>query len=218
MSIVKARNLRTAGDDKPFNPYAQCTLLPGNRERNTRRTRQIPNSAEPKWNQTMVYPDVSREQLYTNWLIVSVWSLSTVDHSGDDCPQNYDDFLGEIAVDLSKDSDEQERWYDLIETACRPKRHLAIMESQPCSTSSLSTNQGYSGVTPQQESAGNIGGKKWHAYPKRRRSIPCEVVNKVRKPLLPSSYVAVNPLLPRGPVGIGGAAFGRYASVSCPVS
>jgi len=223
VSVVKARHLRTAGDDKPLNPYAQCTLLPGTRERNTRRTRQIPNTSDPKWNQTMVYPGVRRDQLHNHWLLASVWSLAVEDHTVAPCPQDYDDFLGEVAVDLGRDTDEQERWYPLAVKATKPKRHLTIMETPACSSSSLGTAAPSGSSYQQPAPCLSATGNKWHAYPKsvtRRRSVQADVSDKVRGrgPTLPSSYITVNPLLPRGPVGIGGAAFGRYASVSCPVS
>ncbi|XP_028968211.1 uncharacterized protein LOC114828399 [Galendromus occidentalis] len=170
----------------------------------------------------MVYPNVSRDQLSNHWLLISVWNLSAVDHAEELYPQEFDEFLGEAAVDLSRDADEQERWYVLIPKASRPKRQLTIMDQQGCSTSSLNTSQTHIAQQRYQEGPSNQSGKKWHVYPKsavRRKSISVDMGSKGRKlSLLPSSYVAVNPLLPRGPVGIGGAAFGRYASVSCPVS
>lgn len=98
----------------------------------------------------MVYPDVGREHLITSWLQASVWSLSDEDHSDQACPQDFDDFLGEVVVELARDADEQERWYPLVEKASKPRRHLVIAEERGCSSSSLSTaNQpGTSGSQP----------------------------------------------------------------------
>ncbi|OQR77600.1 piccolo-like, partial [Tropilaelaps mercedesae] len=79
--VLKARNLRHSGNDendrstlRPLNPYAQCTLMPDDKDRNTRRTRQI-LSVEPTWNQTMVYPNVGSEQLGSRYLVVSLWNV-----------------------------------------------------------------------------------------------------------------------------------------------
>lgn len=89
----------------------------------------------------MVYPEVGRDQLLNHWLLVSVWNLSGFDHAEELYPQDFDEFLGETAVDLSRDADEQERWYALVPKASRPKRQLMIVDQQGCSTSSLNISQ-----------------------------------------------------------------------------
>ncbi|XP_042897230.1 uncharacterized protein [Parasteatoda tepidariorum] len=126
VTIVRARNLVTSRDNSGLpDPYVKCYLLPERCFENQRRTRYFSRCSNPEWKQTMVYPEVSLEQLKKKHLEISVW--------------NYDinrppEFLGEVIIDLKDSSviDEQSRWYKL---------HPHDPKKYPCLSSSLN-NEG----------------------------------------------------------------------------
>ncbi|XP_022254252.1 uncharacterized protein LOC111088429 isoform X2 [Limulus polyphemus] len=107
VTIVKARNLGTSRDNSGFpDPFVKCYLLPGRRIENQRRTRYFSRCSNPEWNQTMVYPNITRELLQEKFLEISVWNYDIHKPS---------EFLGEVIVDLADESmiDEQARWCKL---------------------------------------------------------------------------------------------------------
>ncbi|XP_076358543.1 uncharacterized protein LOC143251074 isoform X2 [Tachypleus tridentatus] len=107
VTIVKARNLETSRDNSGFpDPFVKCYILPGRRIENQRRTRYFSRCSNPEWNQTMVYPNITRELLQQKFLEISVWNYDIHKPS---------EFLGEVIVDLADESliDEQARWYKL---------------------------------------------------------------------------------------------------------
>lgn len=51
----------------------KLVYIPGFREQNIRRTRHV-SLIDPVWNQTMVYPSMSQEELKMSHLKISIWS------------------------------------------------------------------------------------------------------------------------------------------------
>ncbi|PSN31439.1 Protein piccolo [Blattella germanica] len=97
--VKRARNLNMF-QDAPPDPLIKVCLLPG------RKTRYFSRTCDPEWNSTMVYENVSPEELNTRYLEVTAW--------------NYDiyhpnHFLGGVILDLSDPNvlDEEARWYFL---------------------------------------------------------------------------------------------------------
>lgn len=107
VTIVQARHLVTARDNSGLpDPFVKCFLLPKRNVENQRRTRYFSRCSNPVWKQTMVYPDVTPEELRRSFLEISVWNY---DVAGDN------EFLGETVLDLSDITllDEQSHWYKL---------------------------------------------------------------------------------------------------------
>ncbi|VDO92915.1 unnamed protein product [Soboliphyme baturini] len=94
VTVVKARNLATqAGNRSGYrNPFVKIYLLPDRKVENKRRTRFISNTCNPEWNQTVVYKDVSENDLALKYLEFTVWDFDRIRENT---------FLGKVVLILT---------------------------------------------------------------------------------------------------------------------
>ncbi|NWS00480.1 PCLO protein, partial [Motacilla alba] len=117
--ILQARNLAPRDNNGYSDPFVKVYLLPGRGKENVgvifladaeykRRTKYIQKSLNPEWNQTVIYKNISVEQLKKKTLEVTVWDYDRFSSN---------DFLGEVLIELSSISqlDNTPRWYPLKE-------------------------------------------------------------------------------------------------------
>ncbi|NWT90175.1 PCLO protein, partial [Lanius ludovicianus] len=117
--ILQARNLAPRDNNGYSDPFVKVYLLPGRGKGNVgvifltdaeykRRTKYIQKSLNPEWNQTVIYKNISMEQLKKKTLEVTVWDYDRFSSN---------DFLGEVLIELSSISqlDNTPRWYPLKE-------------------------------------------------------------------------------------------------------
>ncbi|KFO81829.1 Protein piccolo, partial [Cuculus canorus] len=106
--ILQARNLAPRDNNGYSDPFVKVYLLPGRGAEYKRRTKYIQKSLNPEWNQTVIYKNISMEQLKKKTLEVTVWDYDRFSSN---------DFLGEVLVELSSISqlDNTPRWYPLKE-------------------------------------------------------------------------------------------------------
>ncbi|NXE63704.1 PCLO protein, partial [Calcarius ornatus] len=117
--ILQARNLAPRDNNGYSDPFVKVYLLPGRGKGNAgvifladaeykRRTKYIQKSLNPEWNQTVIYKNISVEQLKKKTLEVTVWDYDRFSSN---------DFLGEVLIELSSISqlDNTPRWYPLKE-------------------------------------------------------------------------------------------------------
>ncbi|KFP99342.1 Protein piccolo, partial [Haliaeetus albicilla] len=116
--ILQARNLAPRDNNGYSDPFVKVYLLPGRGECHgvifladaeyKRRTKYIQKSLNPEWNQTVIYKNISMEQLKKKTLEVTVWDYDRFSSN---------DFLGEVLIELSSVSqlDNTPRWYPLKE-------------------------------------------------------------------------------------------------------
>ncbi|NXD21337.1 PCLO protein, partial [Spelaeornis formosus] len=117
--ILQARNLVPRDNNGYSDPFVKVYLLPGRGKGNVgdifladaeykRRTKYIQKSLNPEWNQTVIYKNISMEQLKKKTLEVTVWDYDRFSSN---------DFLGEVLIELSSISqlDNTPRWYPLKE-------------------------------------------------------------------------------------------------------
>ncbi|NWR57829.1 PCLO protein, partial [Bucorvus abyssinicus] len=106
--ILQARNLAPRDNNGYSDPFVKVYLLPGRGAEYKRRTKYIQKSLNPEWNQTVIYKNISMEQLKKKTLEVTVWDYDRFSSN---------DFLGEVLIELSSISqlDNTPRWYPLKE-------------------------------------------------------------------------------------------------------
>ncbi|KAM4748912.1 protein piccolo [Rhinophrynus dorsalis] len=115
--ILQARNLVPRDNNGYSDPFVKVYLLPGRGQvmvvqnasaEYKRRTKYVQKSLNPEWNQTVIYKNISMEQLKKKTLEVTVWDYDRFSSN---------DFLGEVLIDLSNASylDNMPRWYLLKE-------------------------------------------------------------------------------------------------------
>ncbi|XP_066489524.1 protein piccolo [Tiliqua scincoides] len=115
--VLQARNLAPRDNNGYSDPFVKVYLLPGRGQvmvvqnasvENKRRTKYVQKSLNPEWNQTVIYKNISMEQLKKKTLEVTVWDYDRFSSN---------DFLGEVLIDLSSTSqlDNAPRWYPLKE-------------------------------------------------------------------------------------------------------
>ncbi|NWX01255.1 PCLO protein, partial [Caloenas nicobarica] len=123
--ILQARNLAPRDNNGYSDPFVKVYLLPGRGKKQKisnvmfpplfkfsaeykRRTKYVQKSLNPEWNQTVIYKNISTEQLKKKTLEVTVWDYDRFSSN---------DFLGEVLIELSSVSqlDNTPRWYPLKE-------------------------------------------------------------------------------------------------------
>ncbi|NXM35438.1 PCLO protein, partial [Oxyruncus cristatus] len=116
--VLQARNLAPRDNNGYSDPFVKVYLLPGRGEyigvifladaEYKRRTKYVQKSLNPEWNQTVIYKNISTEQLKKKTLEVTVWDYDRFSSN---------DFLGEVLIELSSVSqlDNNPRWYPLKE-------------------------------------------------------------------------------------------------------
>ncbi|XP_068132276.1 protein piccolo isoform X2 [Hyperolius riggenbachi] len=115
--ILQARNLAPRDNNGYSDPFVKVYLLPGRGQvmvvqnasaEYKRRTKYVQKSLNPEWNQTVIYKNISMEQLKKKTLEVTVWDYDRF---------STNDFLGEVLIDLSNNAflDNMPRWYPLKE-------------------------------------------------------------------------------------------------------
>ncbi|KHJ45957.1 C2 domain protein [Trichuris suis] len=94
VTIVCAKELsRLEKRRRPPNPFVKVYLLPKRRVENKRRTKFLPKTTHPEWNQTVAYKDLTIETLSGKALEFTVWSYERF-------RENI--FLGRAVVQLSE--------------------------------------------------------------------------------------------------------------------
>ncbi|XP_078275521.1 protein piccolo-like isoform X3 [Rhinoraja longicauda] len=106
--VLQARDLAPRGNNGYSDPFVKVYLLPGRGVENKRRTKPVQKSLNPEWNQTVIYKNISMDQLKKKTLEVTVWDYDRISSN---------DFLGEVLIDLSNAPhfDNTLRWYQLKE-------------------------------------------------------------------------------------------------------
>ncbi|KAI1726202.1 c2 domain-containing protein [Ditylenchus destructor] len=107
--VISARGLRCREYNNSTivlpNPFVKIYLLPGRKVANKRRTKYIPSSADPEWNQTVDYL-INSEDLPNHYLELTVWDYDK--YNDNIC-------LGQIVIRFSDPSLTYNvpRWYPL---------------------------------------------------------------------------------------------------------
>uniref|UniRef100_A0ACB8FS05 Uncharacterized protein n=1 Tax=Sphaerodactylus townsendi TaxID=933632 RepID=A0ACB8FS05_9SAUR len=115
--VLQARNLSPRDNNGYSDPFVKVYLLPGRGQvmvvqnasvENKRRTKYVQKTLNPEWNQTVIYKNISTEQLKKKTLEVTVWDYDRFSSN---------DLLGEVLIELSSASqlDNTPRWYPLKE-------------------------------------------------------------------------------------------------------
>nr|XP_020840122.1 protein piccolo-like isoform X2 [Phascolarctos cinereus] len=106
--VLQARNLVPRDNNGYSDPFVKVYLLPGRGAEYKRRTKYVQKSLNPEWNQTVIYKNISMEQLKKKTLEVTVWDYDRFSSN---------DFLGEVLIELSSTShlDNTPHWYLLKE-------------------------------------------------------------------------------------------------------
>uniref|UniRef100_A0A6Q2WXI9 Regulating synaptic membrane exocytosis 1 n=1 Tax=Esox lucius TaxID=8010 RepID=A0A6Q2WXI9_ESOLU len=107
VNVLQAIDLPPRPDGRPRNPYVKMYFLPDRSDKSKRRTKTVKKSAEPKWNQTFLYPHVHRRDFRERMLEITVWDQPRVQ-------EEESDFLGEILIELETALlDDVPHWYKL---------------------------------------------------------------------------------------------------------
>ncbi|VDP12280.1 unnamed protein product [Onchocerca flexuosa] len=114
------------------NPFVKIYLLPGRRVSSKRRTKFVPNTSDPVWDQTLEYT-VPFHELYSHYLEFTVWDYDKL---------NDNNALGKVVISLSDPYvlNGTSRWYPLHPTdndlALRlpsPEFHATVGIANGCS-------------------------------------------------------------------------------------
>ncbi|KAM3865279.1 regulating synaptic membrane exocytosis protein 1 isoform 6-T6 [Diretmus argenteus] len=107
VNVLQAIDLPPRPDGRPRNPYVKMYFLPDRSDKSKRRTKTVKKSAEPKWNQTFLYPHVHRRDFRERMLEITVWDQPRVQ-------EEESDFMGEILIELETALlDDMPHWYKL---------------------------------------------------------------------------------------------------------
>uniref|UniRef100_A0A1A7Y2A1 Regulating synaptic membrane exocytosis 2a n=1 Tax=Iconisemion striatum TaxID=60296 RepID=A0A1A7Y2A1_9TELE len=107
VNVLQAIDLPPRPDGRPRNPYVKMYFLPDRSDKSKRRTKTVKKSAEPKWNQTFLYPHVHRRDFRERMLEITVWDQPRVQ-------EEESEFLGEILIELETALlDDEPHWYKL---------------------------------------------------------------------------------------------------------
>ncbi|XP_044202473.1 regulating synaptic membrane exocytosis protein 1 isoform X6 [Thunnus albacares] len=107
VNVLQAIDLPPRPDGRPRNPYVKMYFLPDRSDKSKRRTKTVKKSAEPKWNQTFLYPHVHRRDFRERMLEITVWDQPRVQ-------EEESEFLGEILIELETALlDDIPHWYKL---------------------------------------------------------------------------------------------------------
>ncbi|XP_070209321.1 regulating synaptic membrane exocytosis protein 2-like isoform X2 [Littorina saxatilis] len=105
ITIISAVELPLTDSGKFRNPYCKLYLLPDRSEKSKRRTKTIPNTTEPMWNQTFIYCPVKESDLRERLLEITAWDYDRIGAS---------EFLGEVLIDLTTANlNDEPYWYQL---------------------------------------------------------------------------------------------------------
>lgn len=96
VTVLKAKLSKQLNEDGtdhvPVDPYVVCNIYPERVLENQRRTRHVPMCSEPEFHQTMVYPNVSVNDLKEKQLEVCAWNYN---------PTGNDELFGKVILPLS---------------------------------------------------------------------------------------------------------------------
>ena len=92
VTIICANGLPLTDQGKFRNPYCKLYLLPDRSEKSKRRTKTIPNTCDPTWNQTFMYYPIKESDFRDHILEVTVWDFNKHGAS---------QFMGEVLIDLN---------------------------------------------------------------------------------------------------------------------
>ncbi|XP_077462482.1 regulating synaptic membrane exocytosis protein 1-like isoform X11 [Stigmatopora argus] len=107
VNVLQATELPPRPDGRPRNPYVKMYFLPDRSDKSKRRTKTVKKSAEPKWNQTFLYPHVHRRDFRERMLEITVWDQPRVQ-------EEESEFMGEILIELETALlDDIPHWYKL---------------------------------------------------------------------------------------------------------
>nr|CAD7569662.1 unnamed protein product [Timema californicum] len=103
--VKKARNLKCV-EGVPPDSLVNVYLLPERINEQQRRTQVLTRTCDPEWNETLVYENVSQDQLISRFLELTVWNYAE---------STTIKFLGGILIDLTDPNvvTEEARWYAL---------------------------------------------------------------------------------------------------------
>ncbi|RUS73733.1 hypothetical protein EGW08_018513, partial [Elysia chlorotica] len=105
ISVINAIDLPLTDGGKFRDPYCKIYLLPDRSEKSKRRTKTVPSTIDPNWNQTFMYCPVKESDLHDRLLEITVWDYDRVGAS---------EFLGEILIDLTTANlNDEPYWYQL---------------------------------------------------------------------------------------------------------
>ncbi|XP_033646598.1 uncharacterized protein LOC117305823 isoform X2 [Asterias rubens] len=106
VGILRGRSLAPKDINGLADPFVKTCLLPGRGPDNKRKTRYVPKTLTPEWNQTVLYRAVRPQELATKILEISVWDFDRF---------TFNDFMGQILIDLSDSQilDNRPRWFSL---------------------------------------------------------------------------------------------------------
>ncbi|XP_022106431.1 uncharacterized protein LOC110987729 isoform X2 [Acanthaster planci] len=106
VGILRGRGLAPKDINGLADPFVKTCLLPGRGPENKRKTRYVPKTLTPEWNQTVLYRAIKPQELATRILEISVWDFDRF---------TFNDFMGQILIDLSDQHilDNRPRWFSL---------------------------------------------------------------------------------------------------------
>ncbi|XP_072042065.1 protein piccolo-like isoform X2 [Amphiura filiformis] len=157
VTLLRARGLAPKDMNGLADPFVKTCLLPGRGSENKRKTRYVPKTLTPEWNQTVIYRNIHPIELGAKILEITVWDFDRF---------TFNDFMGQVLLDLSDRQwvDNKPRWFTLQDQPANAS-HEALsprMLSPVASTSRLP--QG--GTTPSPKNHRS----KHQGSPRRSRS------------------------------------------------
>ncbi|XP_032240219.1 regulating synaptic membrane exocytosis protein 2 isoform X4 [Nematostella vectensis] len=104
VTVVGAEGLLSRDAHNPPNPYVRIYFLPDRSMQSKRRTKTAMKTANPKWNQTFVYP-CRLQKFQGRSLEITVWDYNKVGSS---------EFIGEVVINMTEANlDGNPYWYNM---------------------------------------------------------------------------------------------------------
>ncbi|CAH1802389.1 unnamed protein product [Owenia fusiformis] len=104
INIARGRGLKAMDSNGLSDPYVKVHLLPGASKANKRRTKTIPKTLSPEWNETLVYHGITEDDMSRKALRLAVLDEDAFGS----------DFIGETQVQLKKLKAQQTKSFNVF--------------------------------------------------------------------------------------------------------
>ncbi|XP_030841293.1 regulating synaptic membrane exocytosis protein 1 isoform X2 [Strongylocentrotus purpuratus] len=108
VGILRGRGLTARDSTNLADPYVSVCLLPSRGPEDRQRSRYVPRTLTPEWNQSIIFRNLRHSQIRSRTIEVNVWDYDRSSTS---------EFMGQVILDLSDERllTNRPRWYRLLD-------------------------------------------------------------------------------------------------------
>ncbi|XP_071477284.1 uncharacterized protein [Diadema antillarum] len=135
VGILRGRGLTARDSTNLADPYVSVCLLPARGPEDRQRSRYVPRTLTPEWNQSIIFRNLRHSQIRSRTIEVNVWDYDRSSTS---------EFMGQVILDLSDERllTNRPRWYRLLDVPSHGGQHPPHSSVMSPPTSSPGSRQG----------------------------------------------------------------------------